>query len=268
MAALRPVHGLMLRGLPWARPRGPRSASGPFMKAERVAFLISVLLHAAVLVAVGVEMENRWRDVESATPERTVLEVRLLPAAPADARPTNPRVEPKEQPVPRQRWVAKGIARDTKPARDAVSMRREEALVSPVDAKPSRIANAVDSAPRTPVVSDSSPSAAFSSAERRGSSLGSGAPAATPAAYLESPVPAYPESAREDAEEGAVVLRVRISTEGAPAEILVHRSSGVAALDRAALRAVKRWKFTPATIAGKPIESWMDVPIRFRLDGT
>lgn len=95
---------------------------------------------------------------------------------------------------------------------------------------------------------------------------GPAAPASlVPAAYLRTPEPAYPASAREEGEEGVVLLRVRISRGGLPEEIVLDRSSGFPALDRAAIAGVKRWSFTPARLGDDPVEAWMRVPIRFRL---
>ena len=62
-----------------------------------------------------------------------------------------------------------------------------------------------------------------------------------------------------------MVLRVRISTAGRPTEIRLGRSSGFAVLDRAAIVAVRHWTFVAATDGRRAIESWMDIPIRFRL---
>jgi protein TonB len=86
-----------------------------------------------------------------------------------------------------------------------------------------------------------------------------------PAAYLHTPEPAYPASAREEGEEGVVLLRVRISPRGLPEEIVLDRSSGSRELDSAAIAGVKRWSFTPARRGDEAIEAWMQVPIRFRL---
>lgn len=91
-------------------------------------------------------------------------------------------------------------------------------------------------------------------------------PASTPATYLSHPKPEYPQQSREDREEGLVVLRVLISSEGRPASIQLNKSSGFRALDAAAVSGVKRWSFTPATQNQRAIEAWIDIPIRFRLD--
>ncbi len=86
-------------------------------------------------------------------------------------------------------------------------------------------------------------------------------------AYLSAPGPTYPPAAREDGQEGLVILRVRISADGLPLDIALRRSSGSRVLDRAAIAAVQRWTFVAARRGSHPIESWIDVPIRFRLQG-
>jgi protein TonB len=66
------------------------------------------------------------------------------------------------------------------------------------------------------------------------------------AAYLDNPAPAYPATSKRLGEDGTVVLRVRVTPEGRPDTVTVERSSGFARLDRAALDAVRQWKFVPA----------------------
>jgi TonB family protein len=77
--------------------------------------------------------------------------------------------------------------------------------------------------------------------------------------------PRYPESARRDGKEGRVLLRVLVNEEGRTASVQVNRSSGVESLDQAALEAIKRWRFSPARLGDRPVESWVRIPIDFRL---
>ncbi|MBT8491314.1 MAG: energy transducer TonB, partial [Deltaproteobacteria bacterium] len=39
-------------------------------------------------------------------------------------------------------------------------------------------------------------------------------------------------------------------------------------LDRAALKAVRKWKFEPASRLGVPFTMWVDVPVHFVLQGS
>jgi len=77
--------------------------------------------------------------------------------------------------------------------------------------------------------------------------------------------PPYPPRARELAQEGEVVLRALVRRRGAAEQIAVWRSSGFRLLDQAALHAVSRWQFEPATQDGRETEAWVQVPVRFEL---
>lgn len=84
--------------------------------------------------------------------------------------------------------------------------------------------------------------------------------------YLKNPPPSYPEIARRKGQEGLVLLSVRVGSDGRPLSIEIRRSSNVSALDQAALKAVQKWRFSPAKLGSLSIESQVDVPIRFRLN--
>ncbi|MGH7197568.1 MAG: TonB family protein [Candidatus Omnitrophota bacterium] len=83
--------------------------------------------------------------------------------------------------------------------------------------------------------------------------------------YLKNPPPLYPEAARRLGQEGLVVLEVRVSRSGLPDTVEVKQSSGYRLLDETAVKSVRRWKFHPARIGTLPIESVVEVPIRFQL---
>ena len=93
-------------------------------------------------------------------------------------------------------------------------------------------------------------------------------PAGFNAAYLSNPAPRYPVAARRAGEHGTVTLRVRVTADGLASRVAVEKSSGSAHLDAAALEAVKAWRFTPARQGPDAVESWMLVPIVFRLEGS
>ena len=82
-----------------------------------------------------------------------------------------------------------------------------------------------------------------------------------------APPPRYPYLARRNGIEGRVVLTIEVLPAGVSGAVRVKSSSGHPMLDEAALSAVKNWRFRPATQAGNPVSSSIEVPIRFRLDG-
>jgi periplasmic protein TonB len=93
---------------------------------------------------------------------------------------------------------------------------------------------------------------------------GAGAPLVQ-ASYGYAPKPEYPHSARSEGKEGRVLLRVLVDAEGKTKTVQVNLSSGNDALDRAAMDTVRRWRFAPARYGDHPIESWVRIPIDFRL---
>lgn len=98
-----------------------------------------------------------------------------------------------------------------------------------------------------------------------GASSESGSDSAQALAYLSNPKPEYPWSLRRRGVEGTVRLRVNVSAEGLPTEVIVLRSSGFDEMDRAALEAVKAWRFQPARRSGQAVAALAEVPIVFRL---
>jgi protein TonB len=85
------------------------------------------------------------------------------------------------------------------------------------------------------------------------------------AAYLHNPPPVYPALARRRGEEGKVLLTVHVSAIGGVEQVAVARSSESALLDQAAVTAVQKWRFVPATQNGTPIAAQVMVPVVFRL---
>lgn len=84
--------------------------------------------------------------------------------------------------------------------------------------------------------------------------------------YLQNPKPVYPAMSRRQGEEGKVVLRVRVSAQGASLAVEIKQSSGFTRLDEAARAAVERWRFVPARQGSEAVESTVLVPLHFSLD--
>ncbi len=89
-------------------------------------------------------------------------------------------------------------------------------------------------------------------------------PSVLPPAVLTSVEAAYPPQALRERREGEVVLGVTVAIDGTVSEAAVERSAG-AALDDAALAAVRQWRFTPAQRDGQDVVSRILVPFRFTL---
>jgi periplasmic protein TonB len=77
--------------------------------------------------------------------------------------------------------------------------------------------------------------------------------------------PRYPESARTAGIEGVSLLRFVVQADGLVGTVNVEKSAGHPDLDRAAVEAVKTWRFEPARRGKEAVAVWVTVPVRFEL---
>src|SRR6185436_8695328 len=83
----------------------------------------------------------------------------------------------------------------------------------------------------------------------------------TPPVPLVQPPPSYSDFARDAKVEGDVLLHIRVEQDGHVSKVLVRK--GIAAVDEAAVQAVKKWKFKPALRDSKPLAVWIEVKVHF-----
>ncbi len=84
--------------------------------------------------------------------------------------------------------------------------------------------------------------------------------------YLVPPQLDYPRASRRARESGRVLVRVYIDEAGLPQQVQLSRSTGFAALDEAALAAVRKARFKPYTENGLPTAGWAAIPLSFDLE--
>jgi protein TonB len=136
---------------------------------------------------------------------------------------------------------------------------------------PTRSVTKTDTPALTPNSSNTQEAAASTAAAAPSAASGkTGSPSlvepSADADYLKNPPPGYPRISRRNGEQGTVIVRVFISTQGAPEKAEVRTSSGFARLDQAALEAVQRWRFVPGRRNGTPEAMWFNIPVRFILE--
>jgi protein TonB len=191
---------------------------------------IVVLVHAGLFLAIFTVTTVVPKIVE------IPMVVELL-QPPAEQKPPEAKPLPVDKPQPVVR--PKATPRPTTPVLEATTSAAPAAaapVAAPADTKPST--------PAEPAVSQ----------------------ARFDADYLKNPAPPYPPLSRRMGEEGKVILRVLVSPQGAAESVELKTSSGSARLDEAALNTVRHWRFIPAKRGDSPIQSWVLVPITFKLE--
>ena len=219
------------------------------MNQRAVNLSVVIALHVAVIAMLIAHAPTRRALAEAAPVFVRFIDVE----APKLASPPTPKPEPvPPRPVEKPRPVAK-----PKPTAPVIT------------AAPAPTAPQTFEAPPAPPKQE--PASEAPAAPAPPAAAAASAPAVVPpsfnADYLHNPAPAYPALSRRLGEEGRVVVRVFVSTEGHAERVEMRTSSGHARLDEIALETVRKWKFVPAKQGDKPVAAWVLVPISFSLRG-
>jgi bla regulator protein blaR1 len=78
------------------------------------------------------------------------------------------------------------------------------------------------------------------------------------------PDPEYTEKARRAKYQGACVISTVVDAQGNPTQVLVVRHLGMG-LDKKAVEAVKKYRFTPAMRLGNPVAVQVNIEVNFRV---
>jgi TonB family protein len=77
--------------------------------------------------------------------------------------------------------------------------------------------------------------------------------------------PTYPKNAKRAQKEGKVILKATVGTDGIPKNIVAVTNLGFG-FEKAAIDALKKFRFIPAKKKGKTIESTIQIPFEFKLE--
>lgn len=215
----------------------------------------AMLLHAGGLWALQAGLLRPAPEV--LTPAEVLIDVSPPQDEPAPPKPTMPPL-PVAQPTPAPRALA---PRETpRPAPLAVPAPASEPV--PADVTPAPVlpaagpntASALASAtPATPITSPNAPRPQALELPN------------SDADYLNNPRPAYPPLSKRLGEQGKVVIRTLIGTDGMAQQAEIKQSSGFDRLDQAALATALKWRYTPGKRAGVTEAMWFDVPFNWVL---
>ena len=84
--------------------------------------------------------------------------------------------------------------------------------------------------------------------------------------YLNNPKPVYPAMSKRLGEQGKVLVRVLIGTDGIPDKAEVKRSSGFDRLDVSALQYILKCRFVAGKVNGVPQPMWYEAPVNYVLE--
>ncbi len=173
-----------------------------------------------------------------------------------------------------ERPAAPVLSEASAPVADAPEIERSVQLPNQTLTASSDNRMAISQAAYTPAGFDDAPVSSYAArdaspeGEGEPSGMGRGGAAITRALplYRENPAPGYPAIARLRGYQGVVLVEAEILPDGQVGQVNLRKSSGYAILDRAALSAVKSWKFEPARKSGIPYTTRAELPIRFVLN--
>jgi protein TonB len=214
----------------WTAPPAPRVLEAEIVKADRPA---------------------PTPEVEPPRPRLTAPRPTTLPRlieAPKPVAPEPPAPAPTPAPV-----VAPPVAPAASPA-PAPSPSREPfaiAATEPPGAPGELKATAERPAPPAPVVAKAPPEEPITRL-------------ATPSGGYQVR-PSYPSTARRLGIEGTSLLLIYVAADGRVTEVQVDQTAGHPDLDRAAMDAVRRWKFEPGRRGSEPVGMWVRLPVQFVL---
>lgn len=217
------------------------------------AFAIVVAIHAAVLA--GLAMLSPIEPAKTAVPEPAAMLVSLVNDPAPEPTPEVVDIIPEPKPVVKKTKPVKKVVEPT-PVPEVVPeptlMATEPEIAMPEPVMASAPAPTAKQEPQVvkepPVVQEVFEPPRFG------------------AAYLYNPAPSYPSVSRRVGEEGRVMLRVLVSKNGDAEQVEIESGSGFTRLDKAALDAVKKWRFIPAKRNNQPISAYVIVPIQFTLN--
>jgi TonB family protein len=86
----------------------------------------------------------------------------------------------------------------------------------------------------------------------------------TPPQAIDAPDPKPSDEGRKVKANGAAILSATVTSTGDVRDVQVKKAVGKG-LDEKAVEAVRKWKFKPATLDGRPVAVRIDIEIKFHL---
>ncbi|GAA4342249.1 hypothetical protein GCM10023144_44050 [Pigmentiphaga soli] len=245
------------------------SWNSPVPASMRVGVAIAVIaLHAAVIAGLVLMPSQPELKPEPETVAVRFIElspVVQMPPAPPAPTPPEPKPEPKPKPKPVVKPRPKPVVKpkpQPKPEPPPEPKPESDTAITTPPEPPAEAAPAP--APQPTTQASGTPDTARQAAS----------PQAPPAdqprqlgniEYLVKPQLEYPYTSRRLREEGRVMVRIYVNTQGVVYQADLVSSSGFPRLDQAALETARKTRFKPATENGTPVAGFINLPFDFYL---
>jgi periplasmic protein TonB len=220
----------------------------PFMNRQTTVVVSVIALHVGVLWALQSGLLQRV--AEAVAPAEILVEIMAPPAPPAPPTP-----QAVAQPQPKVQPKTPKLAQPTPPP-----------AVQPT---PATLATTPESSATTPTATAAAPASTNSGNTPNAPPAPPAPPKvtqpSTDADYLNNARPQYPPMSKRLNEQGKVVVRALIGTDGTASQASIKSSSGFDRLDQAALATVLKWRYVPGKRGGVPEAMWFDVPVNWVL---
>lgn len=227
-------------------------ASNPKEKKPSTWLTVGMVLLAHALVVYLLSMQNPPEKIQASTVKPIMVSIIAPPTPKPEIVPIVEPPKPEPKPIVKPKKVVEKILPIEKPVERLVEATteppKEEEITKPEAAPVLTQEPAKTPEKAEPVVEEKIEPPKFG------------------VAYLNNPAPDYPALSRRQGEEGRVLMKVLVSAQGAAEDVQIEESSGSERLDKAALSAVKRWRFIPAKRNNQPLSAYVLVPMKFSLD--
>ncbi len=233
---------------------GPTAVQNPLDNPTAQAVALVLVAHA-VLFLVVFAFETYFPQPKPVQEPGIVVEFFVVPEEP----PASKDVEPAVVAEPEAEVKAEPVI-DSEPEPVVAQPKPEPKPKPKIDSKPKPKSKPVAAAvPQTQSSTNTAqPTATTSRVAPKGTGLET-------ASVLRRVRPSYPALSQRTGEEGRVVLNVLVKADGTAGDVGIKNSSGFQRLDKAAVSAVRQWRFEPYRVGGNAADHEYSVVVNFSL---
>jgi protein TonB len=238
------------------------------MKLFRTACIFSAIaIHGLLLASIPEPVNITAMDSGGSTSGHISVSLSFQQAATAAPQPVTEQLQ--EKSIETQQPAPKAVIENRKPIIETAE-KPIAAVGAPAETRANTDTSAdaqAETAQQPEPAHEQPPAAEAAAASRQTIASGIHHNIITEPLFANSPKPpSYPSIARKRGQQGVVWLDIKLDKDGEQTTVEVFQSSGIRALDRAALKAVKQWQFLAHKVGSITVASHIRIPVEFSLD--